>query len=118
MSLALAIAAGAFLAAWPCFYVGQMIAPGSPAGSERVCGGTLVGENGLWVVWLLLVPVGLAALGWLGAISDRRVVIWVVGSLALGFCLLSAFSIGVFYLPAAVALLVTAAISSRRERHA
>ncbi|MFB3739259.1 MAG: hypothetical protein ACE14W_09900 [Candidatus Velamenicoccus archaeovorus] len=114
VALALAVAAGAWLAAWPCFYVGQRPTPaGSPASTTRLCGGSLIGENGLWVVWLLLIPVALAGVAWLGAVSGRRVPLWGAGIVSLGFCVLAVFSIGVFYLPTAVALLVTAAIARR-----
>jgi len=41
-------------------------------------------------------------------------VLWGVGLLLLGFCALAVFSVGIFYLPAALALLVAAAASLRR----
>ena len=41
--------------------------------------------------------------------------LWGVGLLLLGFCVLAMFSVGIFYLPAALALLVAAAASLRRR---
>ena len=80
---------------------------------------TLLEANGLSALPLVVAPVALTALavGFVLATpikpSARKVWLWVSAVLLLGFCLAGLFSIGIFYLPAAVALVVTAVIGSR-----
>jgi hypothetical protein len=116
IAVALAAASGILLVAWPCFYVGEtaILSPGGVPRSERVCA-TLIGENGLWVAWLLAIPVALAVLGWTGAVLDRRGLIWAAGFASLGFSIVAMWSIGVFSLPSAITLLVTAGVARRRS---
>ena len=77
-------------------------------------GSTLVEVNGLWVVRLLLVPVLLTGVGLAAAVLTRRrvvlrrVLLWASAVLLLGACILSTLTIGVFYVAAALALLVAA----------
>jgi hypothetical protein len=61
-----------------------------------------------------LVPIALAILAWIAAALETRALLWAAGILALGFCLLSGFSIGLWYLPSAIVLLVAAGMSVRR----
>ena len=84
---------------------------------------TLVEANGLYVIALLIVPVlltGLALLSFrLTTMSQtvHRVLLWGPTLVLLGFCVVAIFSIGVFYLPVAFALLV-AVYADHREKDA
>ena len=75
---------------------------------------TLVEVNGLYVLLLLLVPVLLTGSTLFSILfAHKRQVIrvamlWTPLVLLLGFCLLAIFSIGIFYLPAALAVIVAA----------
>ena len=72
------------------------------------------------VLPLLLAPVVLTALALLVVLltdagqARRKVLLWVSAILLLGFCAVGIFSIGLFYMPAAVALVVSAVLGSRR----
>ena len=46
--------------------------------------------------------------------GKRKVLLWVSAALLLGFSAVGIFSIGLFYLPAALALIVSAVMGSRR----
>ena len=113
---ALAWAAGLWLAFGPVYQGASTTAsaPGEPPGETVRFTSTLIEQNGLWVVPLLLAPIVLTAVALLALrlTNDRqvvrRVLLWGPATLLLGFCVLGIFSIGILYLPAALALLVTA----------
>ena len=75
-------------------------------------------QNGLWVIWLLILPVlitGLVLLvirltdtGQLG----RKVLLWTLTLTFLAFCAVGIFSIGLFYLPSGLALMCAAITGS------
>jgi len=44
--------------------------------------------------------------------AGTQLLLWVAAILLLGFCLVAIFSAGIFYLPAAIALIVSSAINS------
>ena len=83
---------------------------------------SIIEGNGLGVLVPLLVPVALTAVGLLNALTgDRRntrskLLLWASAAPLIVFCGLAMFSIGMFYLPAAVALIVSAVIMSGRTR--
>lgn len=88
---------------------------------------SLVEANGLWVISLLLFPVALAAIGLLSAVMRRtaqtsgiwylwRTSGWASAVLLVVFCVVGAFSIGVFFLPSAVAAIVGAVLGRRRRQ--
>lgn len=93
--------------------------PGGVAETVRTSA-TLLEANGLSALPLLLTPVALTAFAATIALtarikpSTRRVYLWVAAVLLLLFCAAGIFSIGIFYFPAAVALVVAAVIGSRR----
>ena len=97
------------------------VTPGGVASESRRFTATLVEVNGLRVLPLLLAPVALTALALLAALitgvglARRSVFMWVSSVLLLGFCAVGIFTIGLFYLPAAVALIVSAVMGSRRS---
>ena len=68
---------------------------------------------------MLLAPVVLTALALLAVLltdagqARRKVLLWVSAVLLLGFCAGGSFSIGLFYLPAAIALAFSAVFGSR-----
>ena len=92
--------------------------PGEPAGEATRYTATLLEVNGLWVLWLLLVPILLSGVALLAiAFTDagqarRKALLWLAALALLAFCLVGIFSIGLFYLPAMLALLITAVTSS------
>ena len=83
---------------------------------------TLLEANGLSALPLLVGPVVLTAR--VVAIlmtarirpSTRKVSLWVAAVLLLGFSVVGALSIGAFYLPAAVVLVVAAVMGSRGRK--
>ena len=93
--------------------VGEMATPASQVVVESETTrytSFLIEQNGLWVLWLLLVPVLLTGIV-LRAVwqnNARNALLWGVALVLLGLCLLAGYSIGVFYLPAALALVFTA----------
>ena len=92
--------------------------PGGVAETARTSE-TLLDINGLSALPLLVAPVVVTAtaVGFVLATpikpSARKVWLWVSAVLLLGFCLVVLSSIGIFYFPAAVALVVTAIMGSR-----
>jgi hypothetical protein len=117
-TVAAAIGVGAAMAAtlWfvfsPCSYVGVRVAPAGPGRTggvgERVCA-SLIEVNGWWVLGLLSVPVILSVLGFLAVRGRIRGPVWGMAAVLLAFCVVGALSVGLFYLPAVVALIVAAA---------
>ena len=96
------------------------VTPGGVASESTRVTATLVEVNGLSVLPLVMVPVALTALALLAALmtdvgsAKRRVLLWVSSVLLLGLCAVAIASIGLLYLPAAVALIVAAVMGSRR----
>jgi hypothetical protein len=80
-------------------------------GAER--GATLIDTQGAGVAALLAVPVAVTLIPLLVAERHRRNALRVVAALVLGFALITGFTIGDFYLPAGI-LLVLAARAARR----
>ena len=122
---ALAWCGGLWLAFGPV-YQGVSVTPTTPGGAETEATrytATLVEVNGLWVIWLLTVPVLLSGLAVLAVrLTDagqlrRKVLLWVCTLPLLAFCAAAIFSIGLIYLPSALALLC-AAVSGSVERPA
>ena len=96
-------------------YQGESVAPALPGesvGERTWMNSTLIAENGLHVVLLLLVPIFLTAITLLGLrlqqTTMRKILLWSPAVVLLGFCFVAIASIGMFYLPTALALLVAA----------
>ncbi len=95
------------------------VAPGAPAGEPTRTTATLIEVNGWHVLPILLVPAALTGLALLIVLrtsagqTRRRVLVWVPAVLLLGFCILGSFSIGIFYLPSALALVLSSILVSR-----
>jgi hypothetical protein len=107
----LAVAATLWLVLWPCSYVGVTAVPADPVGpapaAERVCA-SLIAANGWWVLGLLSVPVALTVVGLLASLGGIGWLVWGVAAVLLGFCVIGAFSVGLYYAPSVVALVVAA----------
>ena len=83
---------------------------------------TLVGMNGLWVIWLLLIPIFLSFVASAGVIvtrlpwRHRLVMMWAGVSLLLLFCLIGLASIGLVYLPSLLVLVLAVGIQTSAQR--
>lgn len=111
----LAWAVSLYFAFYPCVYQGTTVTTQTGVTiSESGCSGSLVTVNGLRVLLVLVVPVAITGLGLFATISSMvtygvaRILLWASGiSMAL-ICLIGALSVGVLYIPAALAAMVAA----------
>ncbi len=113
------MATGAALAAsvfWALAPTGHEVTGGSgPDGTwsqEREV--TLIESQGTWVIVLLIVPVIIAALPLV--LGGRKPSMTACGALLAALALLSSFSIGLLYLPAAPLLLLGAVLAPDEDR--
>lgn len=77
---------------------------------------TLVEEQGAGVIALFLIPLALSSAGLLATLEGFQVsstVRWIVSGLFLLLCLITGFSTGLFFLPAALLLLISTFLDSR-----
>lgn len=116
-------AAALFLAAWPT-YQGESVAAVSPGGvpSEPVrFTATFIEVNGVSALLLILAPVLLTALAALAAMLmpvERRwrgALVMTSAVLLLGFCAAGIASVGMFFLPATIALFYSAVMGLRKS---
>jgi len=120
---ALAWVAGAWFAFGPVYLSETIVAttPGEPAGEVSRSTATLLEVNGWQAALVLLVPVILTAMAVLASRHTNRsqvrrtVLLWGTAVLLLGFCFVAILSIGPFYLPAALVLLVAALTALKRR---
>ena len=83
---------------------------------------TLIEVNGWGVLPIILVPVAFSGAGLMGVILVargrvlRRIPLGISAFLLLAFCVAGSYSIGMFYLPAALAMVVSAAIGLNQRR--
>ena len=90
------------------------VTPGGGVSESTRFTATLIGVNGLRVLPILLVPVALTGLALLAVLRTdagqvrQKVLVWVPAVLLLAFCILGSFSIGIFYLPSGLALVLSA----------
>jgi len=95
IALALALAAGLWLAFYPDFYTGVSgTATSSGVTTEQAEHASLLDETGSWVIGLLAVPVALAAVGVFGAAKRYRILTWAAAGAVVAFSVISGFSIG------------------------
>lgn len=97
------------------------VAPGATPSEPSRTTSTLIEVNGWRVLPILLMPAALTGLALLTVLRTRagqvrrQVLVWVQAVLLLVFCALGSFSIGVFYLPSALALVFSGIfVSSNR----
>ena len=110
-ALSLAVAASLGLAFYPVYQGESETVSSSGVVTSSTDSATLIDENGTWAAVLLCVPVGLAVLGLWGALRRRKALVWIFGGVLLAFCVLGGFSIGLFYLPAGLLLLLAAGLT-------
>ena len=114
----LSLAAALFLILWPGSYHGTTI---GTDGQVTETSASLIEENGLRVLPWLLLPVAACLWAFLASLSETasaKVAMWLMALLLLLFAFVSILSIGAFYLPAAIALLLAALAATRRRRPA
>ena len=114
VGLMLAVAALLFLALWTGAYQGETV--GLDGGEVQRSSASLIEENGARILWVLMIPVLLSAIGLLVSFRQTRggsVALWVSAALLTVFSFVSVLSIGPFYLPATVALIAAALIGPR-----
>ena len=131
VALAFAILAALYLALSPCFVAqvsgsselrpeqgGSDRPPDSRPGQtvERSCL-SFVESRGAGAIFLLLIPAGLAAGALAGSILRVRTLVWIAAAVLFLLCLLTGFSVGLFYFPAAWALVAAAVIQQVEPRH-
>jgi len=117
-SVLLALAAALFLALWPESYQGTSV---TTDGRVTETSASLIEENGAEVLLWLLLPEAACLVALLASLSEStgaKVAMWLMGLLLLLFAWVSILSIGAFYLPAALALLLAALSATRRRRPA
>ena len=110
VSLVLAVVAAAYLLLAQCAYRGVSVStsiPGGRATETQECL-SLIEVSGLGVARWILLPVVIVALAVFLMRARMRVGVWVLTILLLAFCVLTGFSIGLLFFPAALALLVSA----------
>ena len=111
----LAWAVSLYFAFYPCVYDGTTVTTQSGITiSESRCSGSLVTVNGLRVLLVLAVPVAITGLGLFAIISSMvtygvtRILLWASGISMVLICLMGALSVGVLYIPSALAMMVSA----------
>ena len=112
-----------WLALWPGFYQGVSVSTtlGESSGEATRISASLIEANGLRVLPLLSLPVLLTGVGLLAITAQRRwslragLAVWASAILLLLFSAVAIWSIGIFYLPAAVALLAAAVLGGRKK---
>ena len=109
-----------WLLLWPYSYRGISVTQTAGEPLQTIETHTsLLAVNGLWALVPLLFPIAITALLLAMALSSNNKVVklpaWPLAAILLGFCVLSGFSIGMFYLPAASVSIVTAILLLRRK---
>jgi cytochrome bd-type quinol oxidase subunit 2 len=113
IGLLLAVGALLFLTFWTGFYHGEAVSPDGNVVQETSA--SLIEENGMDVLGVLIFPVVLSLIGLLASFSQTKagkIGMWVSAILLLLFGLVTWISLGPFYLPAGLTLVI-AAISAR-----
>ena len=115
-ALALAFAASTWIATRSCAYrgVSEGVTSGGVTTRVETCSSFLE-VNGAGASWVLVLPVVLALAGAGAAVARRRAGVGASALLLSAFCLLGAASIGIVFLPSALALLAAAAMPVRGE---
>lgn len=108
VSCALALAAVIFLLAFPAYSGARETVYANGAHSHVTNRATMVQVNGDWVLLPMLFPVLVAAVPLLLRTQPARIICTIV---LFGFVIIAGFSIGLFYLPAALAMVVAACVA-------
>ena len=92
-------------------------------GTTRVSA-TFIETNGLHVIWVPIVPVLLSGIALMAVRrtgpgqTGRRLLLWTISVVFLGFCALGFLSFGLLYLPVALTLIIAAVTDLGRSRGA
>ena len=90
-------------------------------GTTRVSA-TFIETNGLHVIWVPIVPVLLSGIALMAVRrtgpgqTGRRLLLWTISVVFLGFCALGFLSFGLLYLPVALMLIIAAVTDLGRAR--
>ena len=110
---ALTWAAGVWFAVWPVYRGTSMAtSPDGRSGTVTHTTETLIEADGWPAVIALSIPILLTGLALVLVYATgrwrlvRKTMLWVLAVVLLGFCVVGIMSIGFFYIPAALALLV------------
>jgi hypothetical protein len=103
LSFGLAVAAAIFLLVWPVY---------SGLNNQQPFRATLLEVNGAWAVLPVMFPVLIA---FLPVLFHRQAVRIAAAILMGGFSLIALMSIGIFYLPAAITIVVAACIVDKAK---
>ena len=112
----LSLAAALFLAFWPNSYQGTSVTTDGRVIEDSA---SIIEQNGMDALLWLLLPVAACLWAFLASFSSTtsaKVAIWLMALLLLLFAWATILSIGAFYLPAALALLLAALVATRRRR--
>ena len=92
-------------------------------GTTRISA-TFIETNGLHVIWVPIVPVLLSGIALMAVRrtgpgqTGRRLLLWTISVVFLGFCALWFLSFGLLYLPVALTLIIAAVTDLGRSRGA
>ena len=108
-----------WIAIWPFAYQGVSVQEGSD-GTAQVThvSASFVEENGIWALLPMTVPVVLTGLAFLAVWRwspgrwAKVILLWLLALAAVGFCVLGMLSFGILFVPAALALLITAIVGA------
>ena len=99
------------------------VGPGETPNEPTRTSASLIEVNGWQVLPILLVPAALTGLALLTVLfthtgqARRKTLLWLLTALLLVFYILGSFTIGIFYLPSALVLLLTAiGVSTSRRK--
>ena len=122
VAVVFSLAASFWLATWEGFYKGvasesvasSAAAPSQQASQPREFSASLIQVNGLKALPLLVFPVAIPLIALLATlwpdVPGGKVILWANAAMVIAFCLIALSSIGMFYLPAAVALMTAAVV--------
>ena len=74
---------------------------------------TLIDHEGAWVAAILGIPIAIAAAPLIARPRSRRLALLVASGLAMAFVLATGFTVGLFYAPTAVLLMIAASGAHR-----
>ncbi len=92
--------------------------PGEPPAEPVMHSATLIEVNGAGAILPLLIPVLVTGVAVLALYvtrprrPTRRILLWIPAIVLMSFCLVAILSVGVVYVPAAIALLCGAVLQS------
>ena len=117
-------AAFLWIAFWPFAYRGVSATPtGSGQVPQVTHYASFVEENGIWALLPMTVPVVLTGLAfmavwcWSPGRWTKCLALWLLALAAIGFCVLGFLSFGILFVPAALALVITALVGTFQQRH-